>query len=189
MRCAHLGSGLWVSLFHPQGPKWPVPNSEYKVTLATTMVISMSPMVHITESSLDHPPYPACAAGADPPSPPRQNQAILHTPDLCVLVYPTSPACLIWSSVVDLLSVDEWSADGPSRASNNSELESELSNSLTEHSWDAPSEEGGGSDIDHSLLLTSCNVCMHRDLESCLWTLRATYRSKSLAVMLGGLCP
>jgi hypothetical protein len=84
-------------------------------------------MVHICESSPADLPYPAPVAGADPPSPPDQGQAILRIPELCVLVYPTSPECMILSSMFDVLSADEWSAAGPSELWDSSESDSELS--------------------------------------------------------------
>ena len=66
----------------------------------------------------------------------------------CVLVYPTCPACLISSFVLDILGADEWFVEGPVHASGSSEPDGELSDSSAQHSQETPCEEDRGSHID-----------------------------------------
>ena len=142
-----MGESLAFSVA-PVPPEWPVPQSEYKVTLVAAPVVSVWPMVHICEFSHADLPYPASLAGADPPSPPDQCQSILRIRELCVLAYPTPPRCSILSSVLEVLSADEWSTEDPLDDRGSSASEGELSDSSVEHSRDASPGEEGGSDLD-----------------------------------------
>ena len=75
-------------------------------------------------------------------------------------MYPASPTCSILSSVLQVISADEWSTDGSFDDLGTSTLQVDLSDSSAESSQDAFSQEEGGSDLDGFLFVSSCTACL-----------------------------